>query len=225
MLREKFEELVRQAIRSASDSLPSEELLSNCLSDEVLDGIYRGTLSEDQCRAAVEHLSLCRQCRTEVEVYFELMEQTSKSDVIDSEVEVLDKIKALLSLPLKSPSSWDKLKELCNQLVNTLTRFDASHLQGKKRLSLVTKGYEYTAPSSEKKKDEDKTKESQEQLEIGERMLLLQEILGDEEISLSKRIALSEELLLYANKKSRELKSSPSLKNKKPHEKKDNNSS
>jgi hypothetical protein len=58
----------------------------------------------------------------------------------------------------------------------------------------------YTPPSANKKRT--KT-ESQEKHEIGEKMLSLLEILGDDEIPISKRVALAEELLLLAQQKSR----------------------
>lgn len=201
--------------------------------DDMTMSLYLGggsSLRKDLVEWVQLHLNECDLCSKKLETKLnEMADQQKSKDSEESNLEfnVLNRIAALLSLPLKSPSCWDKLKGLCNQLVDTLSDFEDLNLQSTntQRLSLVTKGYEYTTPSSEKKKDEDKTKESQEQIEIGEKMLLLQEILGDEEISLSKRIALSEELLLYANKKSRKLKGSSSLKTKKPHEKKCNNSS
>lgn len=223
MHKKEFEELMRQAIRVHTDSQPPIEDFSECLPNEVLDSIYNGTLPESKQHEIIQHLSKCRHCRTDVELYFELMEQVSKSDVIDAEVEVLDKIKALLSLPLKSSSSWDKLKELCNQLINTLSKIDASRLQDKKRLSLVTTGYRYTSSPTKNKQAKDKIKESPEQQEIREKVLSLLEMLGDDKIPLPKRITLSEELLLYVNQKSKEFKdSSSSQKADKPHRKKDN---
>ena len=198
--------------------------------DDITMSLYLGgglNLRKDLVKWMQSHLNECELCAKKLEGKLDEIAKQQKlqdsEEPLNLELDVLNKITTLLSLPLKSPSSWDKLKELCNQLINTLSKIDASRLQGKKRLSLVTTGYRYTSSPAKNKQAKDKTKESPEQQEIGDKVLSLLEMLGDDKIPLSKRITLSEELLLYANQKSKELKdSSSSQKADKPHRKKDN---
>jgi len=219
-----FEKLLKKALQIQVESQFSKDDFSDCLSDEVIRVIYERTLPEAKREEVIEHLSKCERCCIDLKFYFDLMEETKDvSEISNVKTDILTKIVGLLSLPLKNPSCWDKLKELCNQLVNSLSEFEGSRLQGKKRLSLVTSGYGYTQPSATKKSTKNAKMESQEKQEIGKRVLSLLEMLGDDEIAISKRIELSEELLLYAEQKSKELKgSSSSQKADKPYRKEDN---
>lgn len=197
--------------------------------DDMTMSLYLGggsNLKRDLVEWVQLHLKECDLCSKKLETKLNEMAnqpKSTRSKELNLELNVLDKIITLLSLPLKSPSCWDKLKGLCNQLVDILSEFEGSRLQGKKRLSLVTGGYGYTQQSATKKSTKNAKVEFQGKQEIGEKVLSLLEMLGDDKIPLSKRIKLSEELLLYAEQKSKELKgSSSSQKADKPHRKKDN---
>ncbi len=175
--------------------------------DDMTMSLYLGggsNLKRDLVEWVQSHLEECESCTKNLET--RLNEMTDQQKLKDPEepdfkLNVLNRVAALLSLPLKSPSCWDKLKELCNQLVDTLSDFEGLNLQSAntQRLSSRTQGDMYTPPQANKKS----TKiESQEKHEIGERMLSLLEILGDDKIPISKRVALAEELLLLAQQKS-----------------------
>ncbi len=175
--------------------------------DDITMSLYLGggsNLRKDLVEWAQLHLEECELCAGKLEARLNEMVDQQKlkdSEEPDLELNVLNRVAALLSLPLKSPSCWDKLKELCNQLVDTLSEFESLNLQSvnTQRLSLLTQGDMYTPPSANKKST--KT-ESQEKHEIGEKVLSLLEILGDDKIPISKRTALAEELLLLAQQKS-----------------------
>jgi len=175
--------------------------------DDMTMSLYLGggsSLRKDLVEWVQSHLEECELCAKNLEARLNEMTDQQKlkdSEEPDLELNVLNRVAALLSLPLKSPSCWYKLKELCNQLVDTLSEFEGLNLQSAntQRLSLLTQGDMYTSPSVNKKST--KT-ESQEKHEIGERMLSLLEILGDDKIPISKRVALAEELLLRAQQKS-----------------------
>jgi len=176
--------------------------------DDMTMSLYLGggsSLRKDLVEWVQLHLNECDLCSKKLETKLNEMDDQQKlkdSEEPDFKLNVLNRVAALLSLPLKSPSCWDKLKELCNQLVDTLSEFEGLNLQSAdtQRLSLLTQGDMYTPPSANKKST--KT-EYQEKHEIGEKMLSLLEILGDNEIPISKRVALAEELLLLAQQKSR----------------------
>ena len=175
--------------------------------DDMTMSLYLGggsSLRKDLVEWVQSHLEECELCAKNLEARLNEMTDQQKlkdSEEPDLELNVLNRVAALLSLPLKSPSCWDKLKELCNQLVDTLSEFEGLNLQSAntQRLSLLTQGDMYALPSANKKST--KT-ESQEKHEIGEKVLSLLEILGDDKIPISKRIALAEELLLLAQQKS-----------------------
>jgi len=192
--------------------------------DDITMSLYLGgglSLRKDLIEWLQAHLKECHLCAKALEQKIDMMAEQGnlqEPEAVNLESEVICKVKTLLSLPLKSSSSWDKLKDLCRQLINTLSEIDLPPKDIKKsRLSLVTTGYRYTKPDE----DKDETSVTQERLDIGDNMLELLEILGDDKIPIPKRIALSEELLSYANKKSKELKKSVSPKKtkKKPEEK------
>lgn len=175
--------------------------------DDMTMSLYLGggsNLKRNLVEWVQSHLEECESCAKNLEA--RLNEMTDQQKLKDPEepdfkLNVLNRVAALLSLPLKSPSCWDKLKELCNQLVDTLSEFESLNLQGAntQRLSLLTQGDMYTPSSANKKST--KT-ESQEKHVIGEKVLSLLEILGDDKIPISKRVALAEELLLLAQQKS-----------------------
>ena len=194
--------------------------------DDITMSLYLGgglSLRKELVEWLQAHLEECHLCAKALEQRIDEMaeqENLQESKVVNLESEVICKIKALLALPLRSASSWDKLKDLCRQLTNTLSEIDLPFQHTKKsRLSLVTTGYEYTKP------DEDKASATKKEHDIGDNILELLEILGDNEIPIARRIALSEELLSYATRKSEELKKLVSLKkNKERPEKNDINS-
>ena len=175
--------------------------------DDMTMSLYLGcgsNLRKDLVEWVQLHLEECGLCAKKLETKLNEVtdQQTLKgSEKSDLEFNVLSRVAALLSLPLKSPSCWNRLKELCNQLVDTLSEFEGLNLQSAntQRLSLLTQGDMYTPLSANKKST--KT-ESQEKHEIGEKVLSLLEILGDDKIPISKRTALAEELLLLAQQKS-----------------------
>ncbi len=175
--------------------------------DDMTMSLYLGggaSLRKDLVEWVQLHLNECELCAKALEARLNEMTDQQKlkdPEEPDLELNVLNRVTALLSLPLKSPSCWDKLKELCNQLVDTLSEFESLNLQSAntQRLSLLTQGDMYTPPSANKKST--KT-ESQEKHEIGEKVLSLLEILGNDKIPISKRVALAEELLLLAQQKS-----------------------
>jgi len=175
--------------------------------DDMTMSLYLGggsSLRKDLVEWVQLHLNECELCAKKLETKLNEMADQQKLEGFkepDLELNVLNRIAALLSLPLKSPFCWYKLKELCNQLVDTLSEFEGLNLQSAntQRLSLLTQEDMYTSPSADKKST--KT-ESQEKHEIGERVLSLLEILGDDKIPISKRTALAEELLLLAQQKS-----------------------
>lgn len=175
--------------------------------DDMTMSLYLGggsNLRKDLVKWVQSHLEECEPCAKNLETKLNEMTDQQKlkdSEKPDLELNVLNRVTALLSLPLKSPSCWGKLKELCNQLIDTLSEFEALHFRGAnaQRLSLLTQGDMYTPPSANKKST--KT-ESQEKHEIGEKVLSLLEILGNDKIPISKRVALAEELLLLAQQKS-----------------------
>ena len=175
--------------------------------DDMTMSLYLGggsSLRKDLVEWVQLHLNECELCAKNLEARLNEMTDQQKlkdSEEPDLELNVLNRVAALLSLPLKSPSCWYKLKELCNQLVDTLSEFEGLNLQSAntQRLSLLTQGDMYTSPSANEKST--KT-ESQEKHEIGEKVLSLLEILGDDKIPISKRVALAEELLLLAQQKS-----------------------
>jgi hypothetical protein len=160
-------------------------------------GVY---LKKDLVKWAQLHLTECELCAKKLEEQLNKMaeqQQLPKPEQLNLESNVLNKIIALLSLPLKSPSCWDKLKELCSQLADILSESEFSHLQSAdtQRLSLLIK-----TPSPNGKNAKDGFSKGHK---IGEKMLSLLEILGDDRIPISKRDALAEELLLYARQKSK----------------------
>ena len=153
------------------------------------------------------HLGECDLCAEKLEEALnEMADQLrpTEPEKLDLEVNVLDKIIRLLSLPLRNPSCWDKLKGLCSQLVEILSESEGLTLEGvnTQRLSLLTQGDMYTPPSDKEKNAKNTENESQEKQEIGEKVLSLLEILGDDEIPIAKRAELAEELLLLAQQKS-----------------------
>lgn len=200
--------------------------------DDMTMSLYLGggsNLRKDLVKWVQSHLEECEPCAKNLETKLNEMTDQQKlkdSEKPDLELNVLNRVTALLSLPLKSPSCWGKLKELCNQLIDTLSEFEALHLQSKSKrgLSLLTTGYMYTPSSAKEEDTKNIQKESQEKQQIGEKILSLLEILGDDEVPISKRIALLEELLLYAKQKAKELKGrSSSTQNLELDKGKDNN--
>ena len=192
--------------------------------DDTTMSLYLGgglSLRKELVEWLQAHLKECQLCSKALEQKInKIAEQENllETEAINLESEVICKVKTLLALPLKNASSWDKLKDLCRQLVSILSEIDLPFKNTKKsRLSLVTTGYEYTKP------DEDKEKVSiaKKEHDVGDNILELLEILGDDKIPIAKRIALSEELLSYATGKSEELKKSvaPKKTKEKPEEK------
>ena len=175
--------------------------------DDMTMSLYLGggsSLRKNLVEWVQLHLKECDLCSKKLEARLNEMADQQKlkdPEEPDFKLNVLNRVAALLSLPLKSPSCWDKLKELCNQLVDTLSDFEGLNLQSAdtQRLSLLTQGDIYTPPSAKKK---DAKTESQEKHEIGEKVLSLLEILGDYKIPISKRTSLAKELLLLAQQKS-----------------------
>jgi len=175
--------------------------------DDMTMSLYLGggsNLKRDLVEWVQLHLKKCDLCSKKLETKLNEMAnqpKSTRSKELNLELNVLDKIITLLSLPLKSPSCWDKLKGLCNQLVDILSDYEGLNLQSAdtQRLSLLTQGDMYTPPSANKKST---NTESQEKHEIGEKVLSLLEILGDDKMPISKRVALAEELLLLAQQKS-----------------------
>ena len=135
--------------------------------DDMTMSLYLGggsNLKRDLMEWVQLHLKECDLCSKQLGTKLNEMAsqpESTGSEELNLELNVLDKIITLLSLPLKSPSCWNKLKGLCNQLVDILSDFEGLNLQSAdaQRLSLLTQGDMYTPPSANKKSTKTESQE------------------------------------------------------------------
>ncbi len=70
--RKDFEKMLKSAVKSHLDNLPSSEV-SDCIGNETLFSLYDGKLPENEEKQVYDHLSRCKGCRTDLRFYSEFV--------------------------------------------------------------------------------------------------------------------------------------------------------
>ncbi len=81
MNHDEFEKLLKQVTQISRQEEAIHDF-SECLSNEILEGILKGTITKDQRAQAMDHLAKCKYCRKDIEIYCELLESKNFSDIL-----------------------------------------------------------------------------------------------------------------------------------------------
>jgi hypothetical protein len=74
----KFEKLVGLAVKAHCNNSPTICEISECLSNDTLYALHENRLPENKRHEAIAHLARCRGCRTDLQIYSELMSQNNQ---------------------------------------------------------------------------------------------------------------------------------------------------